>query len=399
MSKDCTHNIPETKRGAGACQIKAEVKLRNGKPNWWCHTHGLAAGAPDGNALERCPGAWLDPVEDDMRVELDLRDGQVAVWGALAPAISIGSVPDEPGKVHVHRRRSTQAAKDIDRSYDIVVLRSGVGEVAIEGMPAVAYSISELSGRDVTALRCPHCGSEHIDEKMFATFPHRKHLCNGCGRNFRDSSGPSISNPLTDVGGKLGVPTAPPPVRAAPTLQLQAGDYDGIALWPSNAAIFNNMTRPEEEGIHVHAWQQGQLVVDDTYAQVTLDGDVLDEQALRALQVQRALAEGAPIVDIPCAGCGAAFVSPTGGYTQPTTSHTCPSCGHLTKTRRKSFLNPLAASSPTRQQSDGQGLRELITMSNQPLVPGGTLERHRNIAGRSPECTPRQPAKDQVLQR
>ena len=55
----------------------------------------------------------------------------------------------------------------------------------IEGVVAAAYSISELSGREMTPLACPHCGGFHIDEFKFATFPHRKHLCNSCGRNFR----------------------------------------------------------------------------------------------------------------------------------------------------------------------------------------------------------------------
>ena len=90
-------------------------------------------------------------------------------------------------------------------------------------------------------------------------------------------------------------------------------DYDGVALWPSNAAIFNSMERPEEEGIHVHAWQHDRLVLDDTYDGVSLDGDVVNELALRALQVQRALAEGAPVVSTPCPGCGTAFSSPSDG--------------------------------------------------------------------------------------
>ncbi len=227
MSKNCEHNIPELRRGAGACNIRAEVKLRNGRPNWWCHTHGLAAGAPDGEPLERCPGVWLEPVGDDMRLDLDLAEGQVAIWGALDPAIRWGTVPDEPGKVHVHRRRSRGVLKDIDRSFDIVALRHHQAGVVVEGMAAVAYSISELSGRQVKALCCPHCGGDHIDEKMFATRSHSKHLCNNCGRNFRDRTGPSISNPLADVPGRLGLPQAPKPVRAEQAISLRRDDYEG----------------------------------------------------------------------------------------------------------------------------------------------------------------------------
>ena len=38
MDRHCNHNIPETKKGIGPCNIQWEVKKRNGKPNWWCRT-------------------------------------------------------------------------------------------------------------------------------------------------------------------------------------------------------------------------------------------------------------------------------------------------------------------------------------------------------------------------
>lgn len=34
MDKHCNHNISETKKGIGPCDIRYEVKKRNGKPNW-----------------------------------------------------------------------------------------------------------------------------------------------------------------------------------------------------------------------------------------------------------------------------------------------------------------------------------------------------------------------------
>lgn len=340
--KTCKHNIPESLHGAGACAIRAEVKLRNGKPKWWCHTHGLAAGAPDGVALEQCPGAWFKPIQDDMRLELDLADGEIAVWGALAPALTHGDVPDEPGKVHVHRRRVAGASKDIDRSFDIVVLRNGAREVTVEGMAAVAYSVSELAGRDMTTLTCPHCGGKHIDEKMFATRAHSKHQCNACGRNFNDRTGPSVGNPLADASGTLALPPVPKPQPADRSIEIRVGGYSGIAMWPSNSAIVSTMRRAEEEGVHVHAWQDGRLVIDETYGTVVLDGERIDKDDLRALAVQRALAEGAPIVAVACKACGNSFVSPSTGWIEPRTSHECTSCRSITKTRRKSFVNPLA---------------------------------------------------------
>lgn len=345
MPKACEHNIPETLKGAGACRIVAEVKKRSGKPNWWCTTHGMEASAPDGAALESCPGSWFDPVPSDRQLDLDLDEGEVSVWGALVPAIQIGEAPLEPGNVHVHRRTNGSVVKDIDASYDIVRIHQGDETVTIESMAAVAYSISDLAGQRVKAMTCPKasCGAVHIDELKFATYPHRKHQCNRCGRNFWDRDAPSISNPLADAFAHLGLPTPCSGEQVDRPLRLERSDYSSIALWPSNSAIITNSTRPEEIGVHVHAWDRdGSQVVDETYSPVYLDGQLIDEQMLRALAVQRALAHTTPILNQACMSCGAALLSPSSGWVEPSTTHVCQACGTTNRTRRRAFLNPLA---------------------------------------------------------
>lgn len=346
MAMACKHDIRETKRGTGECRIVSEVRKRNGKENWWCHTHGLAASAPDGSALPTCSGAWLDPIPDEQRLDLDLSQGEVAVWGAVPPAITLGDPPEEAGGVHVHRRPTAGQSKDIDDSFDIVTVRNGKEELVIEGTAAIAFSISELTGREVTPLTCTHCGEVHIDEKMFATYPHAKHLCNSCGRNFFDKQA-SISNPLAQATKHLGLPASGEPVRAQRALQLRTSDHQAIALWPTNAAIVSTMSRPEEEGIHVHAWDaDGNQVIDETYSPVEIDGHPIDETQLRLLSVQRALAHGAPIVALNCTACQQPLTTPTDTWLEPTTTHSCGSCGQINRTRRRSFLNPLAAQFP-----------------------------------------------------
>ncbi len=344
MDKHCNHNIPEPKKGAGPCEIRWEVKRRNGKPNWWCHTHGLEASAPDGAAVDRCSGAWFNPVADDMQIDIDLSAGEMAVWGVVPPAIKFGQVPDEPGKVHVHHRHEAGGEKDLDRSYDIVRVYLGDASETIEGMAAQAFAVSELSEMKVKPLPCPHCGEVHIDELMFATHPHVKHLCNACGRNFRDRS-PSVSNPLGGAQARLGLPEPEPAQQVDRARTISSRDFAGIAIWPSNSAIITTMSRAEDKGIHVHAWsREDVLVIDDTYSPLILDGEVIDEQLLRVLAVQRALAarNDAPIVSLACRECGHSIANSTTGWIQPSTSHTCNSCGAENRTRRKSFLNPLA---------------------------------------------------------
>jgi hypothetical protein len=346
MPKACEHNIPETKKGAGPCSISFEVKKRNGKPNWWCRTHGMDASAPDGAALESCPGVWFDPVPEERQCDLDVSDGVFSVWGGLAPAIQVGDLPHEEGHVHVHHRSAVGQAKDVDGSYDIVRITNGETELVVESMAAAAFSISELAGQPVKALRCPKsaCGGWHIDEQKFATFPHSKHLCNSCGRNFRDST-PSISNPLATAYETLGLHRPPASQRPDRPLHLDRTKFLGIALWPSNSAIVSNSPTAEDEGIHVHTWNfDGDPVHDETYWPVFLDGEQLDLDQLRALAVQRALVHETPIVALPCSGCGNSLLSPQHGWIEPVTSHVCstPGCGAVTKTRRRVFINPLA---------------------------------------------------------
>lgn len=339
----CTHNIPETKKGIGPCRIEAQVKKRNGNPNWWCRTHGLEAAAPDGARLERCRGAWFEAVSKDMQTEIDLSIGEVAIWGTLSPALAFGEVPVESGQVHLHRRLSADGEKDIDGSYDIVRVRRGNTTVTVEGMAARAFAVSDLTQQQVRPLECPHCREIHIDELKFATQPHQKHLCNSCGRNFRRSL--SISNPLGDAQARLGLPEQRPAKQVDRPLTLSSHDYAAIALWPSNRAVISTMSRPEDKGIHVHAWSDtGEMVVDETYSPVVLDGETIDEQALRMLAVQRTLVpnDNIPIVAFACIECGHSILSPAGGWIEPSTRHTCNACGTENRTLRRSFLNPLA---------------------------------------------------------
>jgi predicted RNA-binding Zn-ribbon protein involved in translation (DUF1610 family) len=343
MPMACHHNIPETLKGAGPCDISFEVKKRNGMPNWWCRTHGMDASAPDGAALPACPGSWFEPVPQELQITLDLADGEVGIWGAIAPAIETGGIEPLPGGVHVHRRSRGSADKDLDASFNIVRIIHDGRELVVESMAALAFSVSELAGQQVVALLCPRCGGQHIDEQRFATQPHSKHVCNSCGRNFWSTNRPSISNPLAAAYSVLGIDQPPQPVGVDRELALDRTKYSAIALWPSNSAILSTMTRPEETGIHVHAWDlTGRQVIDETHSPVTLDGERIDEELLRALAVQRSLAHNTPIRAMPCSACGSDLLSPATGWIEPTTEHHCAGCGAVTKTRRRVFLNPLA---------------------------------------------------------
>jgi hypothetical protein len=345
MKKKCDHNIPETNKRSGECHIQAEVKKRNGKPNWWCTTHGMDASAPDGTALLTCPGAWYDDQPAPSEHDVDATQVAFSVWGAIPAALTYGDIPEEAGGVHVHERADPASCKHVDASYDIVRIHGRNGTIVeVEAMAARAYAASELAGQPVKVLTCPkpQCRSHHIDELKFATHPHVKHQCNRCGRNFWDQA-PSVGNPLADAFERLNLQRPPAAALVDRPLKLDRSRFSGIALWPANRAIVTNLTRAEDHGIHVHAWDHdGNQAIDETYHPVYIDGEEIDEGALRILALQRFLGHGAPIISQACDTCGASMISPHSGWIEPATSHTCQGCGAEARTRKRSFLNPLA---------------------------------------------------------
>lgn len=344
MGTPCERHTPETQLGVGACRIINEVRKRNGKPLHWCTTHQQEAGMPDGTPLERCPGSWFQEVPEERQTDVDAEAGVFAVWGALDPPIVIGNCPLEAGGVHVHHRDRAGGDKDIDDSYEIVRVHRGAALVTVEAMAARALTMSLMLGLPVVAMRCPKpsCQAWHVDENKFATHPHAKHQCGRCGRHFWDRN-PSVSNMLVNAYDTLGLTPPPSPVLVDRPRDLESAEYSGIAMWPSTPAIITNRVGAEEAGIHIHAWDSGgNLAIDETYWPVVLDGEPIDLHQLRVLTVQRALAHGAPVVALACANCGTSLTTPESGWVEPRTSHNCIDCGHMTRTRRRSFANPLA---------------------------------------------------------
>lgn len=343
----CSHKPPERTRGSGPCEIRAEIKNRNGTDRHWCFTHGQPAWRPDGSPMESCAGYFFDAVPEEHVLDLDLRDTLVGVWGALPPALTFGDVVVEASGVHVHARTRGSDSKHVDRSYKMVRLHHDGHELLIEASAAVAFSISQMVRITTTVLACPKpdCRAVHLDELMFASAGHRKHQCNRCGRPFFDSDGPSVSNPLTDAHDVLGLGPRPSPVAPRRPLNLRTEEFAGVAVWPSNDAIVWSCDRPEEAGIHVHAWNEiDELVIDETYSSVTIDGRMLDEEQLRLLCAQRALAhKPADVVSKDCEHCGVALTTiASETFLQPRTQHQCEACGGTTHTRRRVFCHPLA---------------------------------------------------------
>jgi hypothetical protein len=318
------------------CSIQPVGKQRNGKPRFWCSTHRAGATGRYGARLETCEGAYRDIAERKI-VELNPDDypGGIALWGAVAPVYDTTGLPSESG-IHVHARADAMDnEKRIDDTFDAVRIRYGRDllqehQAVITSEVAVSYYLSRFSNREMKFLRCPKCGELHLDSGYFAIKVHRRHLCHGCGRYFSDEV-KAVSNPIVALHAAGVVPTAAfKPIRPERTLDIRQADYPGgLQVWASNPALIWSADRPEEEGLHVHAFSSSdECVIDDTFGNVRIDGVELDEEQVKYLMAQQALPHLAnKIVGLQCPDCREPHFDQGDCAVFPHIDHDCANCG------------------------------------------------------------------------
>jgi hypothetical protein len=312
------------------CQIRFAGKHRNGKDRYWCSVHRSDASSGDGRPP--CRGA-LGTVRSMKVLDIDPSDypGGVALWGAVAPVYDSTKLPLETG-IHVHARPEAGSAKGIDDTFDVVHLIGAGTEhnsptVTVTSDAAISYYLSRFQNRDVVSLRCPLCNEAHLDSDVFAISPHRRHLCYGCGFYFYDKQR-SVSNPLAAVEGTQQSKR----LRRRPdrTLDIRQVDFPGgIQVWASNPALLWTADRPEEEGLHLHAFAgTGEILLDETYALVKIDGKLLSEAQIQYLMVQQCLSNlQGRIVSARCPTCSEMHFDVGDLAFRAHDSHECSHCG------------------------------------------------------------------------
>lgn len=287
--------------------------------------------------MAECESAHLD-ISPSNALELRPDDypGGIGIWGAVAPIYDTTRRPLEFG-VHVHARNSTDASvKEIDDTftsvsmtdqYDLFRARS----VVITQASAVASYVSRYLGLPIKYLFCTFCGKVHLDAGYFATHPHKKHLCHACGRFFLDVE-EGISNPIAYFRTlRPEFATDRAIVPAGRTIDLLQSHYPGgIQIWASNPALLWTSSKPEESGIHLHAFKEeaGHPAIDETYSVVTVDGVVLDVDQVAQLMAQKALPFLAnKIVSLYCPKCAAPHFDKGAMGFKPHRDRNCAICG------------------------------------------------------------------------
>jgi hypothetical protein len=339
-------------RQTGGCDITPVGKRRDGGTRYWCLTHKADATAKYGRRAMVCRAAHLPPISPHEILDLDLDQypGGVGLWGAIPPVYDTTRLPLDFG-IHVHARRDAEGDKGIDATYRAVRLighQLPTQGLLISEIDAVYYMVSSVFGFGMRDVRCTYCGYPHLDKDWFSIHPHGRHLCAGCGKNFRDSV-VGIGNPIRATQETLGL-LPRKPVQAAKALSLRQSDYPGgIQVWGSNAAIIWSSEKAEEEGIHVHAYKaDGEIAnPDDTFSNVEIDGVRLDPIMVRTLMAQNSLPHlEARVVPLKCSRCDRMEFSSGEQAFTPTVGRMCSKCqGELSgPTRlRRTIGNPLIA--------------------------------------------------------
>lgn len=279
-----------------ACDIVGAGKMRNGKERWWCRTHqkhwGTKADIADSVQYElmRCSNHAqpMSYVVDPQHI--NIQDyAEVGIWCSMPPALTHQGVPPaRRPKIHVHVRDKPGHEKNIDQDFKALSLHynsndqlfgsSEITKVHLTPPSALEFVLALESGKTMGCINCKDCGYPHLDLGDFARKAHAKHLCGNCGRDNTWSSVPMASTPLKPLHDQFSRANQYDDVTSI----INLDDYPGLAfqVWASTPAVLWTAERPQERGIHVHVYKDGQYLRDDTYGTVIYKGKELQRAVL-----------------------------------------------------------------------------------------------------------------------
>lgn len=333
------------------CEITLVGKRRDGGKRYWCLKHKADATAKYGRRASVCRYAHVAPVSDDESRTLNPNQypGGVGIWGAVPAIYDTTRLPLEHG-VHVHARQKPGGKKVIDDTYRSVKLTlpkvaGNRSFIEISELDAIYFMVGSVFGFEMRFVECTLCSFPHLDKDWFSVHAHRTHLCAGCGKLFRDEVR-GIGNPAVKIRSAFNhVSRLQPSLNQ---LNIKQSDFPGgIQIWGSNPALLWTANRDEEEGIHIHAFDEDEttLLIDDTFSQVTIDAIKLDPKLVRIMMAQTTLPYiSGRVMDISCEECGTSHFDEGDLALTPHDDHCCSSCGSSIRGSgrlRKTIGNPM----------------------------------------------------------
>lgn len=327
------------------CNYIEAGKTRGGRTLYYCTTHSYYTTDP----TKPCPGYWIDKYSRHLpETTIDIADypGGIGVWGSLPPIIDTTKGSPLVLGVHLHARKVPDGPKQIDATYrKVTLLYEGRKLIDIDADTAVNYTLSTVAGFTPRLITCNHCGALHTDKGALAVIPHKVHLCHSCKRKFRKKE--------RAIGNRLAVLRRLVPQyyrnrrRVVPNRSIEIDMSREMRIWASNPAILWTAPRPEEEGIHIHLYEKGKKVIDETYGRVIINGREIDPESTRILMAQKTyslLVENIldKIQTITCPRCGKSVLYKMEKAFTPTRKIICPNCGHIFYVKRAIIPQPLA---------------------------------------------------------
>lgn len=275
------------------CDFVHAGKFRHGAQRWWCRTHQTHWGTKADHESYGRSGAMRcanhsQPMNYTLSpLEINASDyAEVGIWCSLPAALSSQPVESRPPKIHVHLRPKAKGNKTVDRDFDAISMlyhehlglfaNDEITRVNITPPAAFEFVCALEEEREMTCINCSHCGCPHLDLGDFARKPHRKHFCGNCGHDSTWSSSHIVSTPLKPLHDQLARSTQFE--NSGRTLNLD--DYPGCdyTIWASTPAVLWTAERPQEKGIHVHVHDGKKRIVDDTFGEVILNGEILERK-------------------------------------------------------------------------------------------------------------------------
>ncbi|MBO9551738.1 MULTISPECIES: hypothetical protein [unclassified Pseudomonas] len=277
------------------CNIVPCGKFRNGADRWYCKTHqihwgikaDIAAVPPTGEVTCSNHLMGMSYVVDPLVVDFNDFE-EIGVWCSLPPALSSDKIVPRAPKIHVHKRFSGDNKKLLDRDFDAIVCSynqnlglfssSEITQIQITPPAAFEFVKSLENDREMACVTCKKCGYPHLDLGSFANTPHAKHFCGNCGNDSVWSEGKIVSTPLKPLHDQFNNSNK----YIVPERTLNMDEYTGLKfeVWSSTPAVLWTADRPQELGIHVHIYEKGRRLVDDTFGKVIYQGQELDRKIL-----------------------------------------------------------------------------------------------------------------------
>ncbi|WJV54033.1 hypothetical protein PCO85_00625 [Prodigiosinella aquatilis] len=281
--------------------------------------------------------------------ELDLEfseyTGGIAIWPAYPAVFSTVKVENDPNLkpgIHVHARYKKGGMKIIDDTFDRVNIKSleqgNNQSFSLDYSMAKNFLVANLLGKKISSVKCQNCGST-IENELPHIVGENKGECHHCNSTYRISN-EIFSTRLKDVFTSITALTEYPPLKLKThVLNLDLDKYcGGVSLMTCCRAIVWTGGSIEEDGIHVHGYDNTRIRFDSTVGRIVIGEMEILPEYMKMLSIQNYLK--LRIETTYCNVCGTPHFDKYEDALEPTSVKHCEVC--KTKSNTKYVIsNPI----------------------------------------------------------